>query len=136
MMTLTIGKLASACGVNIDTVRYYERKHLLAPVTRTESGYRVYSQDSVKQLRFIRKAQGLGFSLQEIKELLDLNQTPEKDCGDVREKALHKIMEIERRMEDLQTMKNALGELAAFCPGKGKPLKQCSILQHFYGEDE
>lgn len=135
-MTLTIGKLAAACDVNIDTVRYYERKNLLLPTDRTESGYRVYSSESIKQLRFVRKAQGLGFSLQEIKELLDLCQMPEKDCGDVRAKAQDKITEIEDKIVDLQTMLKALSELAEFCPGKGQPLKECSILQHFYGEDE
>ncbi len=131
-MSLTIGKLAAAVSVNIDTVRYYERKQLLMPQSRTASGYRVYSQDSVKRLRFVRKAQGLGFSLQEIKELLDLSQMPEKDCGDVRARAQSKIIEIEDKVADLQAMLEALSKLAEYCPGEGRPLEECSILKHFY----
>lgn len=135
MSTLTIGKLAKACDVTVDTVRYYERMGLILPLDRTESGYRVYSSDSVKQLRFVRKAQSLGFTLEEIKELLALSEIPEKDCGDVRDKAQHKITEIDARISDLLAVKEALGELATFCPGKGKPLSECNILKHFYGDE-
>jgi MerR family mercuric resistance operon transcriptional regulator len=87
----------------------------------------------VKRLRFVRKAQSLGFTLGEIKSLLELSETPEKDCGDVREKAQEKITEIEGRIADLKRMKKALNKLADFCPGKGRPLSECNILQHFYG---
>ena len=72
MPTLTIGKLAKAGEVRVDTVRYYERMGLISPFERTESGYRKYSQESIKRLRFIRKAQGLGFSLEEIKILVGI----------------------------------------------------------------
>jgi MerR family mercuric resistance operon transcriptional regulator len=134
MSTLTIGKLAKTCDVKVDTVRYYERKGLLLPLERTESGYRVYSADSVKRLRFVRKAQSLGFTLEEIRELLELSDQPEADCADVREKAKDKITEIEKRITDLISIKESLGELSEYCPGKGKPLSDCSILKHFYGE--
>lgn len=135
MMSLSIGKLASKVGVSIDTVRYYERKQLLMPMSRTASGYRVYSLESVKQLRFVRKAQGLGFSLQEIKELLDLTLMPEKDCGDIRGRTQRKISEIEKKIDDLRAMQSALTKLADFCPGEGSPLEECSILKHFYEEE-
>lgn len=135
MSTLTIGKLAKTCDVKVDTVRYYERKGLLLPLERTESGYRVYSADSVKRLRFVRKAQSLGFTLEEIKELLSLSDQPEADCADVREKAKGKIIEIEKRIADLISIKESLGELSEYCLGKGKPLVECSILKHFYGEE-
>lgn len=134
MSTLTIGKLAKACEVKVDTVRYYERLGLVLPLERTESGYRVYSPDSVKRLRFVRKAQSLGFTLEEIKELLELSEMPEADCADVRDKASKKIEEVEKRITDLITIKESLGELAEFCPGKGKPLSECNILKHFYGD--
>ncbi len=135
MSGLSIGKLAKACAVKIDTVRYYERKGLVMPIDRTESGYRVYSEDSVKRLRFVRKAQSLGFTLEEIKELLELSDMPEADCADIREKASAKIKEVEKRIADLIAIKESLGELAEFCPGKGKPLNECSILKHFYGDN-
>jgi MerR family copper efflux transcriptional regulator len=133
MSTLTIGKLAKSCNVKVDTIRYYETKGLIAPSERTESDCRLYTQESVKRLRFIRKAQSLGFSLDEIKELLEIGQTPEKDCGDIQEKANKKIIEIETRITDLVAIKNSLRELAKACPGKGKPLNKCNVLKYFYG---
>jgi len=136
MKTLTIGKLAKSCKVKIDTVRYYEKVGLLIPVDRSESGYRVYDQSSVKQLRFIRKAQSLGFKLQETKDLLELSRDSEADCGDIRDTAKLKIKEIELKVQDLLRMKNGLAELAEYCPGKGKPLEDCGILAHFYQEEK
>jgi len=136
MNSLTISKLASACGVKTDTIRHYERKKMLSPENRSPSGYRLYSNESVKRLRFIRKAQTLGFTLQEIKGLLDLSEAPESDCGDVGRSAQSKIKEIEGKISDLNAMKKALENLASFCPGKGKPLTDCNILMHFYGDDE
>ena len=135
MTTLTIGKLAKAGDVRVDTVRYYERMGLISPLERTESGYRKYSQESIKLLRFIRKAQSLGFTLEEIKALLELSEEPEADCADIREYARNKITEIESRITDLLKMKDCLQKLANFCPGEGKPLSECNILKHFYEGD-
>lgn len=135
MPTLTIGKLAKACDVKIDTVRYYERMGLVLPIERSESGYRHYSPESVKQLHFVRRAQSLGFTLEEIKELLELSDTPEADCGDVQSRARTKISEVEVKIADLTKIKGSLEKMADFCPGKGKPLAECNILQHFYGEE-
>ena len=136
MSTLTIGKLAAACGVKIDTVRYYERMSLLLPIDRTESGYRIYSLDSIKRLQFVRKAQTLGFTLEEIKNLLELSEKPDVDCSNVRDYATSKIAEVDDRIADLLKIKDCLKELSAFCPGKGKALSECNILQYFYGEDK
>jgi len=135
MSTLTIGKLAKACDVKVDTVRYYERMGLVLPLERSESGYRKYSPDSIRRLRFVRRAQSLGFSLEEIKELLEISDTPEADCGDVQEHAQHKIAEVEVKIADLIKLKSSLEKLTDFCPGKGKPLSECNILQHFYGDE-
>ena len=136
MSTIAIGKLAKNCGVNIDTIRYYERQDLLLPVERTKSGYRRYSNDSIKRLKFIRKSQGLGFTLQEIKNLLNLAEVENADCGDVRACAREKIAELEPRIADMLKIKKGLEELAAYCPGRGKPLSECSILAYFYTDDE
>jgi Zn(II)-responsive transcriptional regulator len=133
MSKLTIGKLANACGVKVDTVRYYERRGLLFPLERSDSGYRIYSTDSVQRLSFILKAQGLGFTLKEIKELIELSEKPESDCADVRELALIKVTQIEARITDLLKIKDGLKALTSFCPGDGKPLTECSILLHFQG---
>lgn len=136
MVTLTIGKLAKACDVKIDTIRYYERLGLLTPVERSEAGYRKYSGDSIKQLRFVRRAQSLGFALGEIKELFDLSEDPESDCADMRERARVKIREIDHLIQDMIKIRDSLNGLADFCPGKGQPLNDCGILHHFYGDDK
>ncbi|MDQ7050403.1 MAG: heavy metal-responsive transcriptional regulator [Enterobacterales bacterium] len=132
MSTITIGKLASQAGVKIDTIRYYEKQQLLEPLARSDAGYRLYNEQSINQLFFIRKAQGLGFTLQEIKNLLSLSTDPKADCGDIREQANQKIRDIENRIEDLTQIKQSLGSLADYCPGKGKPLDECGILAYFY----
>jgi len=135
MAELSIGKLAKACGVNIDTVRYYERKGLLTPTDRTHAGYRVFSNETVKRLKFVRRAQTLGFTLAEIKEILTLSETPEADCADIRDYTHKKITEIKERITDLAKIIYSLEKLAKSCPGEGKPLNECSILQYYYGED-
>ena len=136
MPTIAIGKLAKSCGVNIDTVRYYERQDLLLPVERTPSGYRRYSDDSVKRLRFIRRAQGLGFTLSEIKNLLGLTEDDNADCGDIRDCARQKIAQLEPKIEDMLKIKQGLEKLASYCPGSGKPLSDCTILEYFYRDDQ
>ena len=136
MTTIAIGKLAKSCGVNIDTVRYYERQDLLLPVERTQSGYRRYSDDSVKRLRFIRRAQGLGFTLSEIKNLLGMTENDDTDCGDIRDYARQKIAELEPKIKDMLKIKQGLEELASYCPGNGKPLSSCTILEYFYKEEQ
>jgi MerR family transcriptional regulator, copper efflux regulator len=135
IQTMPIGQLAKSCGVNIDTVRYYERQDLLLPIERTAAGYRRYSNDSVKRLRFIRKAQGLGFTLSEIKGLLGLAENDVADCGDIRTAARNKIAELEPRIADMLKIKQGLEELANYCPGSGKPLSTCTILEYFYRAD-
>ena len=128
MTTLTIGKLAAICGVKIDTIRYYERKNILSPAGRTEAGYRLYSNESVTRLQFIRTAQTLGFTLNDISELLDFQSNGESDCGDIQQKAQQKIQNIDDKINHLMSMKNALTELVDSCPGQGSPIDECTIL--------
>ncbi|MEJ2630324.1 MAG: heavy metal-responsive transcriptional regulator [Acidihalobacter sp.] len=123
----TIGALARSEGVATETLRYYERLGLIEPSGRTASNYRLYDMTAVRQLRFIRRAQALGFSLTEIGELLSLHAQPAADMGDVKRLAEHKIADIERRIEDLERMKAGLGTLAENCPGHG-PTAECPIL--------
>ena len=95
MGALTRGELAQQGRVNSETVRYYERRGLLPKPPRTPSGYRAFSSEAVRRVRFIKRAQGLGFSLKEIKALLTLRIDPRRSCGDVRTRAEAKIEEIE-----------------------------------------
>ncbi|TET43841.1 heavy metal-responsive transcriptional regulator [candidate division TA06 bacterium] len=128
MENLTIGQLAKRAHVNIETVRYYERRGLMPEPTRRESGYRQYSQDDVARLQFIKRAKELGFSLEEISELFSLRVDPHTTCGDVKMHAEAKIADIEERIKTLQKMKKALVKLAVTCTGRG-PVTECPILE-------
>lgn len=128
MKRLTIGELAKRCGVNLETIRYYERVGLLPKPPRTKAGYRIFPDDAPRRLRFVKKAQELGFSLREIKELLALRIEPSKTRADVRERALAKIADLDQKLRTLRKMKSALVKLTAACHGNG-PLSDCPILE-------
>ncbi len=131
METLGIGALAQRAGVRIDTVRYYERSGLLAPKTRLQSGYRRYGSAELARLRFIRRAQTLGFSLKEIRELLTLSKG--RDVARVKRAAQAKLADVEQRIAALQRMRDGLATLVAACPGHGEPT-DCPILRALGGE--
>ena len=133
MELIGIGALASRAGVGIDTVRYYEREGLLAPRTRLASGYRRYSSLEVSRLRFIRKAQALGFSLKEVRELLSLSS--HRDVARVRKKAEAKLADVGKRITELERIRSGLSALVTACPGHGKP-EDCPILRALGEEDQ
>ncbi len=124
---LTIGELAERAHVNRETVRYYERRRLLPRPSRSVSGYRVFADDAVRRLRFIRHAQELGFSLNEIRELLALRVKSADTCDRVRERAEAKIADIARKLRSLRHMKEALSELVSACGRRGRT-RECPIL--------
>src|SRR5687767_12138016 len=126
MENLTIGKLAAAAGVGVDTVRFYERSGLLKKPRRTPAGYRVYAQGDAARLRFVRRAKALGFSLEEITELLKLNDGGGRRSA-VRKLAERRLDEIERKLEELTQMRNSLRHLLHDCRGDG-PLQGCPII--------
>ena len=127
MGRLTIGEVAKQAQVRIETLRYYERTGLVASPLRSESNYRLYPQETVRRVQFIKRAQELGFSLKEIIELLALRATPETPCADVRTRALDKITAIEEKIRTLHAMKHALTQLVAACSGQGE-ITDCPIL--------
>jgi len=127
MSSLTIGKVAKAAGVGVETVRFYERRGLIPAPPRSDSGYRLYPDDTVPRLHFISRAKGLGFTLAEIGELLSLSAAPESGCREVRDRAHEKIADIEVRVDQLLAMKKALEGLVEECSGVG-PSTQCPIL--------
>jgi len=124
---LTIGQLARASDVGVETIRFYEREGLVSPSGRRANGYRVYHRDAEQRLGFIRRAKALGFSLGEIRELLAL-AAPDGDRSEVKAVAEHKLAEIERRIEELQRMRRALGDLTRQCSGHG-PVEGCPIIE-------
>jgi len=108
MTGLTIGKAAERAGVKIDTLRYYERQGVIAPPERNGSNYRVYAEDAVLRVRFVKRAQELGFSLSKIKELLELRVSEEATCADVRDQALAKVADLDQKVRSLEAMRRVL----------------------------
>jgi len=127
---LTIGEVAKQANVHIETLRYYERRGLVPRPPRSVSNYRLYAEDTVRRVRFIKTAQELGFSLKEIRELLSLRAAPKTRCWEVCERAEAKIKDIEAKLASLQAMKQALSKLVAECSGDG-PITECPILESF-----
>ena len=128
MATLTTSELAKQGGVNLESIRFYERQRLLPKAPRTASGYRMFSADDVRRVRFIKRAQELGFSLREIKELLALRFEPDTSCADMRRRAETKLSDIDQKISDLKRMRKTLARLATACPGRGN-LDGCPILE-------
>ncbi|MFZ5510233.1 MAG: heavy metal-responsive transcriptional regulator [Pseudomonadota bacterium] len=125
---LTIGQVARLAAVSADTLRYYEKEGLVAPARKSAAGYRLYTADAVRRLRFIRHAQDCGFSLAEVRELLTLRASGNACCTDVKSVAVHKKLLIEAKIRTLQAMSRALSELIARCDGGRLPLDACAIL--------
>jgi MerR family copper efflux transcriptional regulator len=124
---LTIGEVAKAAEVGVETVRFYEREGLIAQPPRRSSGYRQYPPETIRRVRFIRRAKDLGFTLKEIGELLSLRVSPGTTCVDVRSMALGKIKNVAEKIAELQRIKGVLDRLAQACSGEG-PTSECPIL--------
>lgn len=127
MRPRTIGALARLAGVSVETIRFYERKGLVRRPPRPVKGFRVYPEDSVVRIRFIRQTQALGFTLQEIAGLLTLRVTPGTDCAAVRARAVVKLAKLEARLAEFERIRAALAKLIAACPGRGA-VTTCTIL--------
>jgi len=125
---ISTSELAKRGGVNLETIRYYERVGLLPKPPRSAAGYRQFSAESVRRVRFIKRAQELGFSLKEIKELLALRIALGSTRADVRKRAESKIIDIEEKVQHLRAMKKALVRLTESCCGSG-PASDCPILE-------
>jgi|SRR6516162_6296908 len=122
-----IGKAARAAGVSIQTLRYYERLRLLRPVGRESNGYRYYDAGSVRVIRFVKRAQELGFSLREVQELLRFREAPRVHCVEVRERAERKIAEIVATERQHAAMRRALQKLVASCRTE-RSRRECPLL--------
>lgn len=134
LKSLTIGRLAKLAEVSIDSIRFYERRGLLAEPLRTESNYRMYPLEAADRLRFIKKAQTLGFSLNEIQELLALRHDPTASKAEVKAKTAQKIGDIRGKIRDLSRMLQALEQLDESCDGHG-PIGDCPILEALAKDD-
>jgi DNA-binding transcriptional MerR regulator len=130
-VTLTIGKIASLSKVSADTLRYYEREGLISPAGKSEGGYRLYDRDAVRRVRFIKEAQHCGFTLTEIRNLLDMRTSDAACCRDVRRVAVEKKIQLEAKIKAMRAMSKALDRLIATCSNEGRPLDDCPILAAF-----
>ncbi len=134
MKSLTIGHLAKQSGVNLETVRYYERRGLLPRPPRSATGYRLFPAEAARRLKFIRRAQELGFSLTEIRELLSLRMSRTTTSAAIRARAEAKIADIEAKIRSLESMKKTLRRLTRVCDGCA-PVAECPILESLDRED-
>jgi len=128
MEKLTAGQLAKKANVNVETIRYYERRCILPRPTPTRSGYRIYPDEAVQRIPFVKRAQKLGFSLKEVQELLGLRVTPGTTSTDIRRRAEVKISDIDRKIQDLKTMRKNFAQLINACPACA-PASECPILE-------
>jgi len=128
MKIYTIGQLAKQASVNIQTIRFYERKGILMPIERLESGYRIYDDECFRQLKFILQAKEFGFSLQEIGELLDLSVPSSQNCDAVKEKIHVKLADVRNKIAQLKQLESTLKSLAQDCENRPEP-DECPIIQ-------
>jgi MerR family transcriptional regulator, copper efflux regulator len=132
---MRISDAAKKAEVNVETIRYYERKGILEVPSTQRSGYREYSDDAVELIQFVKNAQNLGFSLKEIQGLLALKVDPASDCGDIKQRAVSKIAEIENKIRALEEMKKSLQVITSKCSGVG-PVSSCTILNAMKHEEK
>ena len=133
MDNLKTGELAKQAGVNIEALRFSERKGLLPQPPRRASGYREYPPESPRLIRFIKRAQKLGFSRVDIKELLALQVQAGTTCAAVKGRAEHKIQDVRQKISDLKAIERALSKVTVSCSGRG-PLSGCTLLENRDGE--
>lgn len=133
--TFKIGEAARRAGVNKETIRYYERRELIPEPDRRRSGYRIFTQRHVDQIKFIKRAQDLGFTLSEIKELLALRLDGNISCEQVRAKAQEKFKDVNRKIRDLNRIQDVLAELIEECKADGTT-DDCVILNALEGEHQ
>ena len=128
-MSFTIGQVADRSGVGVETIRFYERKGLIAQPRRPAGGFRRYDETLIERIRFIQQAQELGFTLKEINQLLTLHVDPRTSCADVKATAEEKIRSIDEKLRTLRRMRSALLKITSTCAGAG-PTSACPILDY------
>ncbi|MGZ3788669.1 MAG: heavy metal-responsive transcriptional regulator [Bacteriovorax sp.] len=131
MSEITIGKLAELTSVNVETIRFYHREGILKEPAKRANGYRYYNDDHIAKITFIKKVKELGFSLKEIKEMLEINTKPRATCDLVKDKVLKKILEIDEKINDLKQIKKSLTELAGACDVGNAEMKKIKVMDCF-----
>ena len=132
---LTVGKVAKATGISVEAIRFYEKQGLLNKAARTASGYRQYPPDTVMRIRFILHAKDAGFTLGEIGELLRLRQSKRDSCVRIRDRASNKLRDVERRLQELNIIRDALSGLVNRCDNNDN-MGECPIIEALELGDE
>ena len=135
IITYKICEVAMRADVNKETVRYYEERELIPQPDRRRSGYRIFTQRHIDQIKFIKRAQQLGFTLKEIKELLELRVDEKTSCSKIKEEARQKYQDVAQKINDLQRIKETLADLIDSCSEDG-PIGDCPILEALEGNSE
>lgn len=133
--TYKIGEVARRANVNKETVRYYEKQDLIPKPDRRRSGYRIFTQRHINQIKFIKRAQQLGFTLSEIKELLELRVDEETSCSEIKEEAKLKYQDVTQKIKDLRQIQETLVDLIDSCSGGGA-IEDCPILETLEGKNQ
>lgn len=135
IITYKIGEVATRADVNKETVRYYEKRKLIPKPDRRRSGYRIFTQRHIDQIKFIKRAQELGFTLSEIKELLELRIDKDTNCSEIRAEAEEKYQDVVEKLKDLQRIKETLVDLIDSCK-RNEAEADCPILSALEGKGE
>jgi len=125
---LNIGQVAKQTGVTVETIRFYEKQGLIATPQRSDAGYRQYPSETVKRVHFIQRAKEVGFTLKDIGELLALRREPGSSCTDIKLRTTQKIEDVDKKIQDLKRIREALARMVMKCSGRG-PLSACPILE-------
>lgn len=133
MADLTIGRMSAATGVKVETIRYYERSGLIAAPARTNGNYRSYTERDLDRLRFIRRTRDLGFSIEEIRAMLDLAEQRDLSCGAVDTLASKHLADVDRKIADLRSLRRELATIIENC--EGGTVDECRILEAFGARD-
>ncbi len=133
-MNLTIGKLANSSDVSVETIRFYERRGLITQPQKL-GGFRKYPESLIAKIRFIKRSQQLGFTLKEVEELLEFTQSEESSCQDILSRTDKKILEIEEKIKDLNSIKDSLISLSRCCEDKSIALSKCELMDCFMTQE-
>ncbi|PCJ39465.1 MAG: MerR family transcriptional regulator [Moraxellaceae bacterium] len=131
----TIGQLAKKANCKVETVHYYEKSGLMPEPPRTEGGHRIYALPHIKRLSFIRRCRELGFSIEQIKELLKFIDEPGHCCGEVKSMAVLHSRDIQQKIEDLKRLQTGLNEMVRHCKDAGDSIDECPIIEALYVKD-
>ena len=128
----SVGDLATACGCKVETVRYYEKTGLMPNPPRTEGGHRIYSLEHMKRLVFIRRSRELGFTIEQVNELLCFVDEPGHSCGEVKAMAMLQARAAQEKIDNLKRLQKALNDMAVRCKGKNYKVEDCPIIDALF----